>query len=499
MLDSSTRTGLTVLLPVVVLVMTSCVTTTREPGFGSGEALPGIPSGPIPIESQAPTQVQPAAPAGCPLPLTDPPGQKLRLAYVQEGSLWLLDEGSDPLPLVQTGDVEWVDISEEGELILFSRQVAEGAYELWAVDLQGELQRLSEVGPGPIRNLLLSGDRQLVAFIRHLEKGSELWVASMEGTGARLLIDLDDLSAIEVPFGPVGSAHLDYVTWLPGTHRLAYVPLVFGSGNGDAAEYVYEPVPVVDADTGQRITFLPSWMGGYLKPSPDGLRLALVSPTRISLLESGGSPIGPARIEFIGSYYYYDSGLSAPRLAWDAESRYLLAAVPSDSADPVAYNDGLPVPTTIWKLAVDASPPEPAAEFTGKWFLFSPDLRWVAHLGIGTDGVRGFMLSSLTEAGSIQLGFGEEVEIRGWAPDSRHLAYGRSGGRNMAVDICGAKFPLTDMPDAEFAGWVDGSRFLLFVGPTGDWDLYMGTLGGPSVRLVEFGASVIYDFVVVER
>ena len=100
-------------------------------------------------------------------------------------------------------------------------------------------------------------------------------------------------------------------------------------------------------------------------------------------------------------------------------------------------------------------------------------------------------LASMDGSQDVVVAPGEERGFLGfvdWFPDSKRLAYSSAIGHLAIGDICGELSPLTGLPDTEFVGWLYEARFLLHLSPWGDWDLYLGTIGGQSTRLVEFGA-----------
>ena len=88
-----------------------------------------------------------------------------------------------------------------------------------------------------------------MAFHHLLPGGSgELWVASLDGSGARRLVSHEDLMAVVTE--PLADFAIPAgVTWIPGTHTLTY-----DASPGFESEgiyiYIQRQVLIVDADSG---------------------------------------------------------------------------------------------------------------------------------------------------------------------------------------------------------------------------------------------------------
>jgi len=79
-------------------------------------------------------------PGWCPLLTLPPVKSKIRMAYVNFGDrtdVWVWNEGADPVQLTDFGDVDNVSISEDGEIIVFTRWITENQSELWSVHVDG--------------------------------------------------------------------------------------------------------------------------------------------------------------------------------------------------------------------------------------------------------------------------------------------------------------------------------------------------------------------------
>lgn len=484
------------LFPIVILLMVACVPATAEPSIPPLES-PTATQTLIPVVTVTSTAT--GVFSDCPLPANKKAVGKLRLVYVTEANLWLLDDGGKPVLLSEMGNVNQVKFSPDGERIVFSRQVGENFSELWMVDANGgEPRRLSakENLRGQIEILSFSDDEQLVTFLLFANLATsgdaELWAARLDGSRARRLVGWEDVKDIEVSFGPIGGARPDYVTWIPRSHRLTYIPVVWGVGPGDAITYIFDPLAMVDADSEEKDVFLPKGEGGFITYSPGGNKMAVVSPSRLTLLNADGSVIERASLEF--SEVTANLEPYIPRVLWSSDSAYVLAGLPSQGADPDLYSYHYTFwPTTLWKISVSASGPEKLSEIPSAAFHFSPDLKRVAYFhGDGSSNYFALYLANLEGTMDLVYDAAEWPNFQIWAPDSRHFAY-LAGGETIIGDVCGMPSPITDLTNTEFVGWLDATRFLLLAGR----ELYLGTASGTNTRLGEFGESVTYDYVMI--
>ncbi|HKZ85810.1 MAG TPA: metallophosphoesterase family protein [Anaerolineae bacterium] len=513
------RSFRTILFALMVVMLAACVQAPIEPtahpthtSIAATVSVPSVtatttvtisPPTSVPVTLTAePPAVTAAARvfSDCPLPAREGaghPASKLRLVYVIQGNLWLLDEGQEPALLMGSGDVEEVLLSPDGSLIVFARQRDEHTAEVWAVNPSGEPpRRLSgEQGlPGSIDFISFSNDQELVAFYRLADPDNrELWVVYTNGAGVRRLVSLEDLRALE---GGAGSpAVFPYrVTWIPGTHRLTYVPVLFYGG--DVGEF-FEPVHLVDAATGEQSVLFPEGEGGHITYSPDGKMMVIVDPSRVRRMnvDAPGDPQTVIRYSSLG--FGGVGGPFIPQPAWTPDSSSFLLALGSEGITPDEFmfvNQG---PHTIWEVSGDGSTTRKLGEFsdTVGSFYFSPDLKRVAYYRM--DNTWDLHIANVDGSEDVLYDSLQEPEFHGWAPDSQHFAYSRLPGQFMYGDICGAASPVTNVTDAQFLGWLDAPRFLFW----GDGDLYLGTVGGKSTRLVKFAASevYVYDYVLIPR
>lgn len=418
----------------------------------------------------------------------------LRLAYIRAGNLWLWDEGQEPLAVTDTGDVQQVKLSADGEIVLFSRQVMENVSELWAANGEGDQLRHLAGGPeltGPLRVISFSFDGRMAAFTHQIdEHNTELWAAQTDGAGARRLVSVDDLRQIlEEAWEPLGVMPTS-VSWVPGTYTLNYD--VFPISDGIFL-YVQNQVWVVDALSGAKGASFPPGEGGLLSYSPDGTQVAIITPDSLSLMNVEARDRREAKLDYramgFGESYFF------PWPAWASDSQSLWLALPaSDQFTP----DG---PVTIWNVRADGSAATPLAEFSAfvASIAFSPDLARVAYWRpvAPQSNTRELHIANVDGSESIVYDTADLIEFLGWSPDSQHFVYTSGLGSGIQIqlgDICAQAVPLASGFFPYNLRWLEASRFLFLRDDSDNPELY---LGGATTMLLQLESRGSYDFVVV--
>ncbi len=423
----------------------------------------------------------------------------LRLAWIEAGDLWVWDRGAgEPYSLTSSGDVTAVQLTPDGETVLFSRRAGGGA-ELWAADADGGNLRLLAGGQdltGRLEMHALSFDEQKLAFTHLLpEGGGELWVTNLDGTSALRLVSQDDLMAI------VNEPLADYatptgVTWLPNTYTLTYDAFPGFEGDGIYI-YVQRQVHVVDAVSGAQAAMLPLGQGGQVEYSPDGTTMTVATPESLKLMNIEGRDLHEAGFDFFavgfGEYFAY------PPMAWTMDSQALLVAQPLEEG----YDQDTPV--TIWFVPVDGSPPTRLAEFSGFFptFTFSPDRKLVAYWrAVGPQSnTRELHIAALDGSQHVVYDTADQLDILSWAPDSQTLVYtfGDWPGDVQLANICEDPNPVNLDFYPGNLNWIHSIRFLFERQDEGVFELYLGMADSTEnpellLNLEQIGG---YDFAVL--
>jgi hypothetical protein len=143
---------------------------------------------------------------------------------VKDNDVWLWEEGQPNIQLTQHGDVGQIYLSDDGQLVVYTRPAERGMIELWMVDYS---ERTPEV-----------------------------------------LLTADDFGKMRRASGQMGVIPYN-ISWIPGTHTLAFntYPVIRGDG---IWIYIPDDVRTLDVNTKQLTTLFPVGSGGHFSYSPDG-------------------------------------------------------------------------------------------------------------------------------------------------------------------------------------------------------------------------------------
>jgi dipeptidyl aminopeptidase/acylaminoacyl peptidase len=392
---------------------------------------------------------------------------------LEHGNLWVWEEGGAPRQISSSGDITEQRLSPDGQRIAYLRQVGEARVELWAVDGSGE--------------------------------NPHLLVDSAAFAGMRPAMRTERRRAGIVPYG---------LAWLPGRHVLAFNtrPLF-----PEERDFVPDDLWLVNADNLYLSNLLPAGQGGAFSYSPDGRTIALLTPSRLDLVNADGSNRRP---DVLPGYHSTGTGLEEvfPKPAWAPDSRSFKIALPApeNAQDPIPRVDlwELPLPGFIESLdrTIQGFPSS---------VVFSPDLlfsaywRWSDPQAAGREiHLAGVIQATATPTGQATpevtptpdpsaadylYSAGPPLEFLGWSPDSRSFALWDSQAHRLyAGGICAVPTLLADgLPSLGLLYWQDAQTVLFVTGTEGAWQLRRVTSGQPAQILLELGASAGFDFALL--
>jgi hypothetical protein len=266
---------------------------------------------------------------------------------------------------------------------------------------------------------------------------------------------------------------------------------------------------VVDVDGGELRTLLDPGQGGNFSISPDGKRMAIITPGRIDLMDADGSNRREAfthtRVITFSEFEYYAQPV------WAADSNSLRVAIPpADSSSASSQT------TTIWNIPVEDKPAWLIGQLstlprTGTPPLFAPNLARIAYL-VG-ESVEGDPNGNLPKMAVSELSenvlwdpviFPVEVtSVHGWSPDGIRLLF-VSPTASVAEITMGQpdSRPLVsgDAPVLNVT-WTDNFRFLYQQLNQGGWDILLAGIDGSEPELIDSvtGQPVSYDFTWVTK
>jgi Tol biopolymer transport system component len=480
---------------LAVLLAAGC--GTLDISIESGATSDGVPHATVTalaaenldLATQIATQasVTPEVPPTAePLPTAIPEATELRVAFVKAtehgNNVWLwVEDSGDAVPLTINGGVGDVRISDDGEIVAFTR--GDG---LWTVGSEG--------APG--------------------EPTSE----------ERELVSAEDFAAMEgrEPGLEVGLYRFD---WIPGTHILAFNTQL----KMEIGLFLNDDLHVVNADSGERTALLPPGEGGEFHYAPDGSQAAVVTPGKISLVDADGGnrreALTYAPIATASEFQYY------PQPVWAADAGSLRVAIPP--VDPFAQPAQL---TSIWRVRTDGSTASLLTSIAAAQVsqpAFSPDLRYVAHLyaehvdPASSAYPESDLVVTDLESGGTDTVYPREDDIRqvtlengdtithrpiatqiyGWSPDAQYLAFGANPHPELPTQaqiamvvpdpVGGEVVPAHGNADGVVIDvkWVDATRYLFLAQSARGWDVILGQVGGRAVGITAVvGSPPAFDF-----
>jgi hypothetical protein len=430
---------------ICILLLASCLPASTSPD--NQNALETIVAATLTAVAGETPATQPAT--DTPDVPTFTPPRALQVAYVKDGNVYIWTEGENSVGLTNTGDAEGVRISDDGQVIAYTRRDPNDdfVYELWAVNTSGP-------------------------------------------TNAHSLVSRADFEALKSssPHPDARSLRPDFFEFQSGTHQLAYNTFAMFEGP------VYAPgedLRLVDTDTLEKSIVFDFNEGGLFNFSPDGTQVALSTPDHISLVNADGSNLRANLLTFpmvitYSEYRYH------PRPYWSSDSSYLRVTIPPE--DPLIQPTP---PTAIWHIPADGSPATqlgsiPAIPFAWPDTAFSPDLDKVGYaksIGKPTENRRELHIANADGSGDSVVTTGEGVEFWQWTPDGARFMYAINGGAEQGAylgQLSGESTLIASIPTTlNRIRWVDASRFLYFQTNGNVWELRISDVDGQNHAFID--------------
>jgi hypothetical protein len=402
----------------------------------------------LPTESISTAKPSPNAP---PVPI-----DTIMVAFVKDGNIQVWDEVTQQTrTIVNTGDVFSVSVSDDGQMIAFTR----GS---WVGDVPDGYEQFA------------------------------LWAMNGDGGNPRELISAQDLRQRINP-SERDSSNFYQLSWVPQSHQLIFSGtkyIVQGEGLSHA---IPQGAYLVDTDKGSVTVLSEAAETVRFLPSPDGKQIALMSPSDVSFINVDGSN---RRQDVLT---YAEVGLAGPRFptgVWTQDSRAFVMTG-SFERDP-NFN----INFTIWRIPMDGSSPEALATVTGSdpgSVTFSPDGKSASFL-LTTDQqpseIAGWFITPLIpEAGALELPyFGKETFYTNlhWSPAGDTFAIKEQDLLQLCPNatqdsqVCGEPIHLGNGIITALQ-WVDPSRFFFeSIEPN---TLSLGKLDGTITPIVTWTES----------
>lgn len=391
--------------------------------------------------------VAPPQTLGTQVPSEDPGvlgSETLKIAYINGGDVWYLEESGAPRQLTTGGMIVEVVISSDGRWVTYEWQ-------------------------DPARAL------------------SELRAVSTDTGEERVLLSQSDLDSL-YPLEDALHIAPSKFEFLPGSHTLLLNTHQIFEGPGLVKN---DDLWTIEVESGIHTQMLEPGQGGDFVVSPDGESLALVKPTSIGFVRTDGTGLIPNRLTFpfvitYSEYAYY------PIPVWSGESDEVAILIPAE--DPFVEDSA-----RVWLVPTSAEPASPLLDLSdfsyfrnsGSPPLISPDLSMVGWLydsgGSSTD----LRLAAIDGSMNITYESGS-LSWLGWNPNSQDFVYG-SVPKNLFLGQVGA--PTQGIGFGGQLRWVDQDRYFYLDELTTTHRFVLADLRGGSAVLDEIaGDTFDYDF-----
>ena len=198
----------------------------------------------LPTESLSTALPSPSVP---PLPTG-----MVEVVFVKDGNIQVWDEATrQTRTIVNAGDVFSVTVSDDGQIIAFTR----GS---WVGDV-------------------LDGYEQFA-----------LWAMNRDGGNPRELISAQDLRQWIDPSERESSNFYQF-SWVPQSHQLVFSGTKYIVQAEGLSHAIPQGVSLVDTDTGSVTVLVEAAETVHFLPSPDGKQIALMSPSDVGFINTDGS------------------------------------------------------------------------------------------------------------------------------------------------------------------------------------------------------------------
>jgi Tol biopolymer transport system component len=344
---------------------------------------------------------------------------------------------------------------------------------------------------------MISADGAVLAYIRTKDfKKYSLWAINLDGSNDHEMITQDDLKAMKNNDDAVG-AEPYVISWIPGTHKLAFVTSPTFDGPG---LQVNDDLWQLNADTGELTEILEPGQGGIFYYSPDGKQIALVTPKTITLINADGSNRRDDVLKFtpvntFSEFLYY------PAPKWAPDSSLLHVAIPP--------KDALSTPdqkTTLYEIPTDGSSARKLGTVTTAPLLapeFSPDasrMVFVKVHGAAEDNQRELVIADPNGSNNTVYRTAQ-LDFNGWAPDSARFVFTEGSDTRLGQIGVDSVRLLSDTRSATAVDWLKNGQIVFLHKISNGWQIKLGMPGGTSQILISLPGdpdNFMPNFAVVE-
>ena len=379
----------------------------------------------------------PAITANAPAPANDP----FILAYIRQGNLFVTNlarhDGTllagSPRQLTASGDVTYAAISPDGRQLLYTR------------------------APQPGNN--------------------ELYVSTLDGSSATLLVSARDLPPLAGIKGQELARVLQQVAWLPDARTVAFNTITVPVSGA----------AILPSPAGDLWLVAPGQRPQERFPPGTGARYFAISRHNQVLMAAPGEIVRADLDEGLPqTVVAFEPGDEAivPRPQWTAAGEEAYVAIPVAAA------------TALWRI-----PRTGPAQHLGDIIGHSPSqpLQWtrdgqtLAYGAIMDAGPHALLLAAADGSALRPYTTAPQLDIFVWSPDARHFLYGGAG--SYAVGTRGAAPVSLTLPSqwqVWDVHWLTETDFIVGASGFGAWEVVAGHVDGTVTPLLSFNHEITH-------
>jgi hypothetical protein len=344
---------------------------------------------------------------------------------------------------------------------------------------------------GGVDQVLLSDDRQIIAFRR----GNGLWAVNADGSDERQLVNERDLPIPQdgALAGGVTDMTVYRVDWIPDSHQLLFntSPQIEGPGL-----FLSDDLWWVDADSQTLVNMFAPSEGGQFTISPDGRRVALVTPESISVAGLEGQD--KERVFSYTPVSTYSEVQYYARPVWSPEGDNLAVVIPPP--DPLAAEINA---YGVWIMAANGESARlnGSLEIQGRGLFepsISPTLETIAYPSspeVEPERTDLLLVSWEDTIGDPMFYASQVGSFYDWSPGGERFSFTRPPGETAAFSIFTGQ--MDEEPQLVGNGesltrnvhWVDDNSYLYLQASDRGWELLLSDSSGAVTLIASVGGQ----------
>ena len=349
----------------------------------------------------------------------------------------------------------------------------------WDESLAAPIQLTST---NDVQEAIVSPDGARIALVRSTDWTTyALDVINADASGLRNLVLPAGFAALPRPDDSIASVP-DQVSWVPGSEMLAMTTRNTFEGPGSSSG---ESLFLIDSSTSAMsilLTVESEWSWGFTY-SPDGSLIAISRPEGLDIYNADGTLV----VADLVTYPFVNTASEyawIPEVTWSADGTALAFTVPPQ--DPWTFT---PAASSVYYW--NTAQPTAALNFTAEmtyWPMeiasIAPDLSKLLYLvreGAPEDNRYALNLVNLDGSGTQQIAIGELHNLPEWSTDGSSFYYHSDSEEAFITQPGSPPVAYPTFNQVRNVQWIDTERFLGVGGPTGGWQLMLGSTTSPAM------------------